>query len=321
MKRVILSLKPNTIPQERNDNLWKNVKKNYLFYLLVLPGLAYITVFKILPIFGLVLAFKLYIPWYGFFKSEWIGLANFIDIFTSEDFYLKLKNTLIINSYKLVFGFPAPVVLALLINEIRKSWFKKIAQTVSYFPYFISWIIISGILYNFLNYEYGIVNQVLEGMGLPPVAWYQEPKYWRAIVVLTWIWKSIGYNTVIYLAAIVGIDQQLYEASIVDGANRFRQLIHITIPGIVPAITVMFLLSIGGMISGDFAQIQTFMGNNGALYSSIDIIETYLYRILSGQIDLISYGIAMGMIQSIIAFALLCASNFLAKKYSDYTLW
>lgn len=308
--------------QNNNRTILKKINRYKIFYLFALPGLLYITIFKILPILGMVMSFQIYIPWQGFFKSEWIGLANFKDMFTSEDFYMRLRNSLIINSYKILFGFPIPILFALLLNEIRVKWFKKLVQTVSYFPYFISWTIVSGILYSFLNYNYGILNEILKQMGFAPIGWYQEPGYWRFIVVASSIWKCMGYSSIIYLAAIAGINQELYEAAIVDGAGRLKRAIHITIPGMIPSITVMFILGIGGMISGDFAQIQALMGeNNGALFPAIDILETYTFRIYSGRIDLLSYGVAIGMVQSIIAFALIYGTNKIVRKYNEYSLW
>lgn len=285
-----------------------------------LPVVICLITFNYIPLWGIVLAFKSYVPWQGVFKSKWVGLGNFRYIFNTPDFPRLIKNTLSINVYKIVFGFPAPIILALLINEVRSKIFKSMVQTISYLPYFVSWIVISGIMYNLLNYNYGIVNNILKGFGIKPVQWYIKSEYWRSILVGTNIWKNVGYNTIIYLAVITGIDPTLYEAAIVDGANRWQQTLHITIPGLLPTASILFILSVGGIMYGDFGQTYALIGYNSPLFKTTDVLDFYIYRVgLQG--GKFSIGTALGLFQSFIGFFLVIISNKVANKMGGEALW
>ncbi|SCW53183.1 putative aldouronate transport system permease protein [Paenibacillus tianmuensis] len=296
----------------------KDLVRDKYLYLLLLPGMLFIVVFKYIPMYGLVIAFQEYNILQGVGGSDWVGLYQFEKLFTMLDFTNVFKNTLIISTLKLVWGFPAPIVLALLLNEVKQLVFQRFVQTVVYLPHFISWVIFSGIIIIFLNPVDGLVNQVMGWFGGAPIDFLIEKSYFRSILVATDIYKEVGWGTIIYLAAISGISPQLYEAAIVDGAGRFRQMWNITLPSIRHVIVILFILSLGNILDAGF--LQTLLLYNPLVMDVADIIDTYVYR--KGIVDAsYSLGAAAGVFKSVIALILVAASNQLAKRFGEEGLW
>ncbi|MDF2725416.1 MAG: sugar transporter permease [Paenibacillus sp.] len=297
------------------------MKKNKLYYLLILPGLLYFLVFQYIPMYGIVIAFKDIAPFEGvrgIFTSEWVGFKHFRTFADSYYFWDLLRNTLLISFYRLLFGFPAPILLALLINEVRSLAFKRIVQTVSYLPHFISMVVLAGLITTLLSVDGGIINAVLQKLGFEPIYFLGDKHYFRSMLVASGIWKEVGWGTIIYLAAISGIDPQLYEAAIVDGAGRFRQVIHITLPGILFIVVIMFIFAAGNLLNAGFEQI--FLLYSPPVYEVADIIDTYVYR--KGLLEMqYSFATAVGLFKSVIALALLLGTNFLAKKLNQEGIW
>ena len=304
----------------KKNGLWFNFRKYWMLYLMFLPTVITLVIFNYIPMWGVTLAFKDYVPWYGFAGSKWVGWANFRYIFSTPDFSRLIRNTLLINTYKIIWGFPAPIILALLLNEIKVKKFKSLVQTISYLPHFISWIVISGIMYNLLNTNFGIVNNFLMAIGKEPVQWYIRADVWRSILVGTSMWKSVGYSSIIYLASISGIDMMLYEAAVVDGASRWKQTIYITLPGIAPTISILFILGIGGIMYGDFGQIYALISYNSPLFPTTDVLDFFIYRV-GMQSGKFSIGTALGLFQSAIGFILVMSTNTIAKKIGGEGIW
>jgi putative aldouronate transport system permease protein len=291
-----------------------------MLYLMFVPVIICLTLFNYIPMSGILIAFTRYQPWVPIFESPWVGLDNFRTMFSAPDFGRLVFNTVWINVLKLLWGFPAPVIFALLLTELRGKLFKRAIQTISYLPHFVSWIVISGISYALLNTNFGLVNGVLKGLGLEPVQWFVRGEFWRSILVGSSIWKGIGYSSILYLAAISGIDPTLYEAAVVDGASRWRQVISITIPCIMPTASILFILNIGSMMSGDFGQIFALIGQNAPLHANTDVLDFYIYR-KGLQGGLFSIGAAMGLFQSVIGFVLVMGTNRIVKWMGGEAIW
>lgn len=293
-----------------------NMRKYWMLYVMILPGIIYYLVFKYLPLAGSVIAFQDYQIFKGMLSSSWVGMDNFKFIFTYRDFYTVLRNTATIALYQLVFGFPAPIILALLFNEVRKMLAKRVMQSLFYLPHFLSWVVVGGIVFELLSSQ-GVINMVRGWFGLDTILFMQEQQYFRTIVVISGIWKDVGWGTIIYLAAIAGINPSLYEAAVMDGANRWKQTIYITLPTMFPTILVLFLLNIGNFLELGFDQIYNLL--TPMTYSVGDIIETYVYRagVLQGQYSVTT---AIGLFQSVIGFALLWIFNRMARK-TEQGLW
>ncbi|MDL4842616.1 ABC transporter permease [Aquibacillus rhizosphaerae] len=287
-----------------------------MLYLMILPGLIYYIIFKYIPLLGSVIAFQDYQILNGIMNSPWVGLENFYHLLNYQDFHEVLRNTALIALYQLIFQFPAPIIFALLFNEIRLMIAKKTIQSLFYLPHFLSWVIVGGIVFELLSTE-GVINAFREILGYEPILFMQEKEYFRTIVVFSGIWKEVGWGTIIYLAAITAINPSLYEAAVIDGANRWKQTIHITLPLLFPTILILFLLNIGNFLELGFDQIFNLL--TPMTYSVGDIIETYVYRagILQGQYSLTT---AIGLFQSVIGFALLWIFNRLARK-TGQGLW
>jgi len=293
-----------------------NVKRHWMLYLMVLPGVLFYIVFKYVPLTGSVIAFQNYQILKGITGSTWVGLDNFKFIFTYQDFYLVLRNTATIAFYQLLFSFPAPIILALLLNELRIMMAKRVIQSLFYLPHFLSWVVVGGIVFELLSSQ-GVVNMIRGWFGFEPILFMQQQAYFRTIVVISGIWKEIGWGTIIYLAAIAGINPNLYEAAVMDGANRWKQTIHITLPVMFPTILVLFLLHIGNFLELGFDQMYNLL--TPMTYSVGDIIETYVYRagVLQGQYSVTT---AIGLFQSVIGFVLLWVFNRMARK-TEQGLW
>lgn len=300
----------------RESRILANIKKHWILYVMILPGILYYIIFKYVPLAGSAIAFQNFQIFKGIGGSEWVGFENFKYIFSYQDFYIVLRNTAVIAFYQLVFGFPAPIILALLFNEVRLMLAKRFVQSLFYLPHFLSWVVVGGIVFELLSSQ-GVANTIREWLGLESILFMQEQQYFRTIVVISGIWKEVGWGTIIYLAAIAGINPSLYEAAVMDGANRWKQTIHITLPTMFPTILVLFLLNIGNFLELGFDQIYNLL--TPMTYSVGDIIETYVYRagVLQGQYSVTT---AIGLFQSVIGFALLWIFNRMARK-TEQGLW
>ena len=287
-------------------------------HIMLLPGVILSVLFHYIPIGGIVIAFQKFVPSRGIFNSKWIGLDNFHYLFNLPNFTSVLWNTIFIAVMKIIAGLIVPIIVALLLNEVISNSFKRTIQTIIYFPYFLSWVILGGILIDILSPTNGIVNQALGFFGIDPIFFLGNEKWFPFTLVLSNTWKEFGYSTIVYLAALTAIDLHLYEAAIVDGANRWKQTLHVTLPGIMPIVTLMAVLSLGNVLNAGFDQV--FNLYSPMVYSTGDILDTMVYRI--GLIDA-QYGVAtaVGLFKSVIALGLITLSNFLAGKYAGYRIF
>ena len=295
----------------------KDFKLNKGLYLLFLPVLVYYLVFHYTPMYGLTMAFKDFQPTKGISGSDWVGFKHFIDFFQSFYFWRVLKNTIVISLTNLIFGFPAPIILALLINEIRNKYFKSAVQSISYMPHFISLVVVCGMIKDFTS-DTGVISYIVSLFGGQATTLLNEAKNFVPVYVASDIWQTVGWGTIIYLAALTGIDQELYEAAQVDGAGKWKQTLHITIPGIMPTIIIMLVLRMGSMLSVGFEKIILLY--NPAIYSTADVISSFVYR-KGLQEFAFSYSAAVGLFNSVINFILLITANKLSKKFSESSLW
>jgi putative aldouronate transport system permease protein len=295
----------------------KDLKRNKLIYLMAIPVILYYLIFEYGPMYGLQIAFKNYSIGKGIWASPWIGFDHFVNFFNNFYFWRLIRNTILISVYDLIFGFPAPIILALLLNEVRSSIFKRVIQSVSYLPHFISVVVVVGMMIDFLTRQ-GLVNQLIESLGLPTAAFMTDSGWFRFLYVGSGIWQGIGWGSIIYLAALAGIDPSLYEASRVDGASRWKQALHITIPGIMPTIIILLILRIGSMLSIGTEKILLMY--NASTYETADVISTYVYRKGILEADY-GYTTAVGLFNAVISFALLIMANTISKRLSDNKLW
>jgi putative aldouronate transport system permease protein len=301
-------------------------RQRYLL-VLVLPAVIWMVVLNYIPMLGLVISFKDYDPFLGplkgFTQSPWVGLKYFQEAFTDRYFLRSLWNTVLYSLLKLVLGFPVPIVFALLLNEVRSLWFRKSVQTVSYLPHFISWVFVSGFLYVILATDDGIVNRILIDLGLVrrPIRFLASEAYVPTVVVLSHIWKTFGWNSIIYIAAIAGVDPTLYEAAMVDGAKRWTRIWRITLPSIKPTIVVLLIFTVAGLISANFEFFeQMYLLNNALIQNATEIIDTYTYR-MGIQLTRYSYATAVGMFRSVAAVILLTISNSVSKRLTGQGLY
>lgn len=285
-----------------------------------LPGLLLILTFEYGPMYGLVLAFKDFKLGLGIWDSPWVGLGNFERLFSEDQSLRVIRNTLIISLLKLAAGIPAPIILALLINEVRTGIFKRSVQTISYLPHFLSWVILSSMIYQLLSPSSGIVNTVLKTLGFKPIYFLADPDWFRPILVISSVWKEVGWGTIIYLAALASVNYDLHEAAALDGASRLQRIRDINFPTIVPVIGIVALLNLGGVLSAGFDQV--FNLYNPQVYSVGDIIDTYVYRVGLVGLDY-GYATAVGLFKGVVGFTLVMAFNTVARKLSDgrYGLW
>jgi len=298
--------------------LLDDIRKNRAIYLMVLPVALYFFIFKYFPMYGAVIAFKDFSPAKGIRGSDWVGFAHFKDFFQSYYFFRVLRNTFLISFYNLIFGFPAPIILAILLNEIRQKMFKSIVQTISYLPHFISIVVISGLIIDFTN-RGGIVNSIIMFFGGQDSALMNNAENFRTIFVSTSIWQELGWSSIIYLAALSGINPELYEAVRVDGAGRFRQIWSVTLPGLIPTIMILLILRIGGLMEVGFEKIVLLYNPN--TYETADVISSFVYREGLAQGNDYSYTTAVGLFQSMINFALLISANSISRRFSGSRLW
>ncbi len=296
----------------------KLFRNNIGLYVMLLPGLIYLIVFKYLPMYGIAIAFQDFNIFQGVSGSEWVGMANFAKIFSDPEFYRIFTNTLIISISKLLILFPLPIIIALILNEIRSPWYKKTTQTIIYLPHFISWVIVAGIFTSLLSPSSGLVNIIITALGGEPVSFMMSNSWFRKVLVFSDGWKETGYSAVVYIAAIAGVDQQLYEAAKVDGAGRLRMIWSITLPSIATTIVLMLILRLGTILEAGTEQILAMY--NPTVYQTGDVIGTYVYRMGLGQ-QQYSTTTAVGLFNSVVGFILVVSGNFFSKKISGSSIW
>ncbi|MGI6692067.1 MAG: ABC transporter permease [Christensenellales bacterium] len=304
----------------RKQNISKLLWRDRYLYLLLIPAVLYYIIFKFAPLYGIQIAFKDYKMNLGIWGSEWVGLENFHRLFRSSMFYRVFRNTLTLNIYSLVFGFPAPIILALMLNEIRSMRYKRIVQSVVYIPHFFSWVVLSGMVANLLSPSHGIINVILKSItGMKEGIYFlADSKWWPIVFVATGIWKEVGWGTIIYLAAISGIDPQLYEAAIIDGAGKFRQIISITLPSISATIVIQLILRMGSMM--DVGMEPVLLMSNEVVRDVADVFSTYIYR-QGVQRTQYSMTTAMGLFQTVVSAILLLSTNAIAKRINGEGIW
>lgn len=302
----------------RISKAFRSVLKNRYLWLLAIPGLIYYIIFHYIPMYGAIIAFKDFSMGKGILGSEWAGFKYFIQYFSAFDFLRTLRNTLMISFYTLIFGFPAPIILAILLNELRFRKFRKFIQTLSYIPHFLSTVIVVGILVNLVNPINGIVNEFVKLFGGEPINFMGESQWFRPLYVASNIWQYAGWTSIIYLAALSGIDPILYESAVIDGANRLQSLFRITLPSLLPTVTIMFIVRMGRLMSIGMEKILL-MYSPGT-YETADVIATYVYRrgLLGMQY---SFGAAVGLFNSVINITFLLFFNYISRRYSETSLF
>ncbi|WP_168120228.1 ABC transporter permease subunit [Paenibacillus sp. HB172176] len=294
------------------------VRRNYDLYLLLIPGLVFLGIFKYTPIYGLVIAFQNFNIFQGINGSEWVGFAQFDRLFSTAEFGRIMRNTLLISLYKIVILFPIPIAIAVFLNEVGKMWFKRTIQTIIYLPHFLSWVIIAGLFINIMSPSTGILNSMVVFFGGEPINFFMDNDFFRSVIVATAGWKEAGWNAIIFIAAIAGLDPELYEASKLDGASKVQQVFTITLPGIASTIILMLILRIGHVLEAGTEQILLLY--NPTVYETGDVIGTYIYRMGLTSMEF-SFSTAVGLFESVIGFALVIGGNYLAKKYSGRSIW
>lgn len=295
----------------------EEISTNGILYLMFLPGFLYYFIFAYVPMYGVLMAFQNYEPLNGIWGSEWVGLMHFKDFLTNYYFLKILKNTLVISINCIIFAFPAPIIMALLVNEIKNSVFKKTVQTITYIPHFISLIVICGLIHNFVA-EDGLISNFVSIFTGTKENLLNNPACFVPIYVISDIWQGVGWGSIIYLAALLSIDTSLYEAATIDGAGKFKQVIHVTIPGIMPTIIIMFILRMGGILGVGYEKIILLY--NPLIYDTADVISTFTYR--KGLIDLSwSYSSAVGLFNSVISIIFVTVTNAISRKLSETSLW
>lgn len=318
MRNGVMKTSSYTVKKSRMTMITGELVKNKWLYLMFLPVLVWFALFAYWPMYGLVIAFQKYNVVKGISGSDWVGLKYFNQFFNDPYFFRLMRNTLLMNIYSLIFGFPLPIILALCFNEIKNMTFKKVSQTISYLPHFISTVVVCGMALTFLSPSVGIVNILLNKFGIESIYFFQNPDYFRSIYVFLGIWQGAGFAAIIYISALSGISPELYEAAKIDGANRWNQLWYITLPSLVPTIIIMLLLNLGGMLNTDFTKIILLY--NPTIYETADVLNTYVYR--KGLVDTnYSYATAVGLFQGVIGFILVYGANFLSRKVSKTSLW
>ncbi|ANA79951.1 binding-protein-dependent transport systems inner membrane component [Paenibacillus vortex V453] len=311
-------LSVNTIPNRKKNTLWRRMIRNWELYLFIAPAFLYFVIFHYGPMYGIQIAFKNFIPTLGVTGSPWVGFDHFVRFFNSYYFWDLLWNTLSISLYELAIGFPLPIILALAFNEVRDSFFKRTVQTVTYAPHFISVVVMSGMIITFLSPSSGMIVNLVEGLGFQAPQFLTDPAWFKTVYVLSGVWQSTGWGTIIYLAALSGVDPQLHEAAVVDGASRFKRILHINIPAIIPTITILLILNMGSILGVGFEKILLLQ--NPLNMGSSDVISTFVYR--SGLVDAqYSFSTAVGLFNSVVNAILLIAVNQIARRTSENSLW
>lgn len=298
--------------------MWNDIKRDKYLYLLLLPGMLLLFLFRYAPMYGIIIAFQDYSIFQGIRGSDWVGFAQFERLFQSPDFYEIVRNTILISLYKMISFLICPIVLSLLINEIKNMVFKRLTQSVIYMPHFVSWVIFSGIIVAFLNPVDGMVNYIIKVFGGNPIDFLISSEYFRSILVISDLYKEVGWGTIIYLAAIAGVNPELYEAARIDGASKAKQMWHVTLPAIRPVIIILFILSLANILEAGFTQV--FLLYSPIVYEVSDIIDTYVYRVGISEANY-SYATAAGLFKSLVAMVLIVTANTMVRKSGHEGLW
>jgi len=313
-------MKTDTLRQEtplavrRKRGLMRDLIRDKYLYLMLLPGIIYFIVFKYIPMFGLVMAFQDYKPFLGFIESPWVGFKHFERFFSEPQFFMLFRNTALLALYSLIFYFPLPILLALMLNEVRNEFYKRTIQTMVYVPHFVSWVVVVGIFYLLFTTEGGLVNEFLYWLTGSKISFLLAPEWFRPMIIFQQIWKEVGWGTIIFLAALAGVDPQLYEAARIDGANRWRQIWHITLPAIRSTIVILLILRLGNFLDTGFEQIFLMLTPTNREVG--DVFDTYVY--VKGLTQLqYSYSAAVGMFKSVVGLILVVGANWLAKKFGE----
>ena len=302
------------LKQEIRKKRIANMIRNKYLYFMIIPGLLYFIIFKYIPMAGIIIAFQDYQPYLGILESPWVGFKHFIRLFTEPTFFMLLKNTLILFALNIFVFFPIPIILALMLNEVRRKYFKGAIQTIIYIPHFMSWVIIVSISYVFLTIDGGVFNEIIAALGGEKIAFLTDPAWTRTLYILQVIWKEMGWSTIIYLAAITAVDLKLYEAAKMDGANRFRQIWHVTLPAIRPVIIILLILKVGDTLEIGFEHVYLLL--NSLNREVAEIFDTYIYTagLKNGQL---SYSTAVGLFKGLVGLILVMLSNRIAKKFGE----
>ena len=303
---------------KKKYSTWKQYKKCKYLFLMFIPVILYFVIFCYVPMYGVIISFQDYYPRLGITGSEWVGFKHFEKLFTGRYFFPVLRNTLIISIGKLLFGFPAPIILCLLLNEVRSLKFKKVVQTISYLPHFISWVVLASIVQTILSPSSGVVNYIIQLLGGEHIFFMGSSDWFRKVIVGSSIWRDTGWQTVVFMAAILSIDPQLYEAADLDGAGRFQKMIYVTLPCIAPTIIIMFIMATGNVIQDDFDQIYNML--NAKVMDVGDVIGTYTYRMGIEKMNF-SYATAVGLFKNVVSLILVTFTNAFSRKLSGSSLW
>lgn len=300
--------------RKNQSKFLKGLVKNKMLYLMIAPGLLYLFIYKYIPMFGMIIAFQDYKPYLGIAGSEWVGLEHFKRLFTSSDFWMILKNTLVLFAMQILIYFPVPIILSLMLNELRKEAYKKTIQTMIYLPHFMSWVVVVSISYVLLTLDGGIINGLLKNFGLSEINFLLDSSWFRPMYIIQIIWREAGWGTIIFLAAIASVDPQLYEAAKMDGANRFRQMWHITLPAIKSVIVILLILKIGDVLELGFEHVYLLLNSTNRHVA--EIFDTYVYvaGLRQGQF---SYATAVGLFKGVIGLILVVFANWLAKRNGE----
>lgn len=294
------------------------VKRDKSLLIMFLPIFIYYFLFCYVPMPGIIIAFKDFIPGHGILGGDWVGLKWFIQFFKSIYFWRLIRNTFLLAFYPLLFGFPVPILFAICVTEIKQNKFKRFVQTVTYLPHFISTVVIAGIIINFLSPSDGVVNALIAKMGIEKIDFMMDPKWFRTIFTGSGVWQSFGFNSIIYIATIMGIDQEIYDSGKIDGVNKFQEVWHLTLPSIKPTIIILLILSLGGIMSVGFEKV--YLLYNGSTYETADVISTYVYR-QGIESQNFSFGTAVGLFNSLISFVVVYLANWLSRRVNDMSLW
>jgi putative aldouronate transport system permease protein len=300
------------------EKLKRDLYRDWQLYLLLVPAVAYYILFIYKPFYGLQIAFKDYSLFKGIAASKWVGFEHFVKFFQGPYFLRTLKNTFFIGLYGVVFSFPAPIIFALLLNEMQNKKLRGMIQTLSYMPYFISIVVVAGLVVNLLSPSTGLINMIIKKFGGEPIYFLTQPNMFRPIYILMYIWKDTGFASIIYFAALSSIDPQLYEAAYMDGANKFKRMMHITLPGILPTIMILLILKLGTILNVGYESIILLY--QPATYEKADVINTFVYRtgIAEGRYDVAT---AVGLFNGVVSLILVSASNIISKKTTEYGIW
>ncbi len=297
---------------------YKQAKKMWLLYVFLLLPIVHTIIFHYVPMYGIIIAFKDFKPIKGILGSEWNNFEHFKALFSSVGFLRVFRNTIYISFLRLIFGFPAPIILALLLNEIYHEKFKKVVQTISYLPVFMSWVVLAGVFFEFLSVQRGPVNYIIKALGGTPIDFFTDKFWFIVMIIATGVWAGVGWGAVIYLASLSSVNPELYESAELDGANRFQKAIHISLPALVPVITIIFILNLGGILNAGFDQI--FNMYNPLVMEVADIIDTYVYRmgLVNAEYD---FSTAVGLFKNVIGLILIIITNLIVSRVSDYGIW